>query len=71
LLALFAIPNSSAPMTLPAAVAGRWNFHAIGWGISAAMGDAATPSGATGDYVALQGASSVNVGALVALQPAG
>src|SRR6185437_11858027 len=70
LLALFAIPNSSA-MTLPGSITGRWNFHAIGFGISAAMGDASVPSGATGNYVALQGVSTVNVGALVALQPAG
>jgi hypothetical protein len=70
LLALFAIPDSSAPMTLPGATTGRWNFHAIGYGISAAMGDASIPSGATGNYVALQGVSTVNIGALVALQPA-
>src|SRR6185437_10544753 len=71
LLALFAMPNSSAPITLPGSITGRWNFHAVGWGISAAMGDASVPSGATGNYVALQGASTVNIGALVALQPAG
>ena len=71
LLALFAMPDSSAPITLPGAITGRWNFHAIGFGISAAMGDASTPSGATGNYVALQGTSTVNIGALVALQPAG
>jgi hypothetical protein len=69
LLALFAIPDSSA-MSLPGSIARRWNFHAIGWGISAAMGDASVPSGATGNYVALQGVSTVNVGALVALLPA-
>jgi len=69
LLALFAIPDSSA-MSLPGSIAGRWNFHAVGWGISAAMGDASVPSGATGNYVALQGVSTVNVGALVALLPA-
>jgi len=69
LLALFAIPNSSA-MTLPGAITGRWNFHAVGWGISAAMGDASVPSGATGNYVAIQGTSTVNIGALVALLPA-
>jgi hypothetical protein len=34
------------------------------------MGDASIPSGATGNYVALQGVSTVNIGALVALQPA-
>ena len=69
LLALFAIPNSTA-MTLPGAITGRWNFHAIGFGISAAMGDASVSSGATGNYVALQGTSTVSIGALVALQPA-
>ena len=69
LLALFAIPNSTA-MTLPGAITGRWNFHAAGFGISAAMGDTTTPSGATGNYVATQGTSTVNVGALIALQPA-
>jgi hypothetical protein len=71
LLALFAIPDSSA-MTLPAAITKRWSLHAIGWGISAAMGDASVPSGATGNYVASQGTTSTtNVGALIALQPAG
>ena len=69
LLMLFAIPDRSA-MTLPAAIAVRWNFHANGWGISAAMGDASVPSGDSGDYVALQGVSSVSVGAVVALRPA-
>jgi hypothetical protein len=69
LVALFAIPNSSA-MSLPAALSGRWNYHAIGWGIASAMGDASVGSGATGNYVALQGVSSVNIGALVALLPA-
>ena len=53
LLAVFATPNSTA-ITLPGAVSGRWNFHAIGFGISAAMGDTTTPSGATGNYVALR-----------------
>ena len=57
-------------MTLPAALTGRWNFHAIGYGISAAMGDVSVPSGATGNYVAIQGTSTVNIGALVALLPA-
>ena len=69
LLAVFATANSAA-ITLPGAVSSRWNFHAIGYGISAAMGDASVPSGATGDYVALQGSSAVNIGAQVALQPA-
>ena len=69
LLAVFATANSAA-ITLPGAVSGRWNFHAIGFGISAAMGDASVPSGATGNYVALQGSSAVNIGAQVALQPA-
>jgi hypothetical protein len=69
LLALFAIPNSSG-MTLPGVLTGRWNFHATGYGIAAAMGDTTTPGGATGDYVATQGVSStVNVGAQVALLP--
>ena len=70
LLALFAMPNSSAPITLPGAITSRWNFHATGWGISAAMGDAPVLSGPTGNYVALQGSATVNIGALVALQPA-
>jgi|HubBroStandDraft_1064217.scaffolds.fasta_scaffold29785_1 hypothetical protein len=34
------------------------------------MGDASIPSGAAGNYVPLQGVSTVNIGALVALQPA-
>lgn len=63
LLEIFATPNSST-ITLPGELAGRWNFHAIeGFGISAAMGDAAVSSGDTGNYVALQGTSSVNIGA--------
>ena len=66
LLAFFAIPNSNA-MSLPGVLIGRWNFHATGFGIAAAMGDAMTPGGATGDYVATQGTSTVNVGAQVAL----
>jgi hypothetical protein len=69
LLALFATPSTSG-MTLPAALSARWNFHAIGFGISAAMGNASVPSGATGNYVAIQKTSSVNIGALVALLPA-
>ena len=69
LLAVFATANSAA-ITLPGAVSARWNFRAIGFGISAAMGDASVPSGATGNYVALQGSGKVNIGALVALVPA-
>jgi len=69
LLALFATSGTSG-ITLPGAITGRWNFHAIGLGISAAMGDASVPSGATGNYVAIQGTSTVNIGALVALLPA-
>lgn len=69
LLVLFSIPNSSA-ITLPAAIAGHWNFHASGWGISAAMGEASVPSGDTGNYVAIQGVRSVNIGSVVALRPA-
>jgi hypothetical protein len=69
LLALFAIPNSST-LILPGVLSGRWNFRATGFGISAAMGDTTTPSGATGNYVATQGTSTVSVGAQVALRPA-
>ena len=69
LLALFAIPNS-ATMTLPGGLSRLWNFRAMGYGISVAAGDATPPSGATGDYVAMQGTSTVNVGAQVALRPA-
>lgn len=68
LLALFAIPNSST-MTLPGVLTGRWNFRATGYGISAAMGDTTTPGGATGNYVATQGTSTVNIGAQIALRP--
>jgi hypothetical protein len=35
-------------MTLPGAITQRWSFHAIGWNISAAMGDASVSSGAHG-----------------------
>src|SRR4029077_20494101 len=70
LLAIFATPNS-ATITLPGAITRRWGFRAIGFGISAAMGDVPVSSGATGNYVALQGTSTVNIGALLALQPAG
>jgi hypothetical protein len=70
LLAIFATPNS-ATITLPGAITRRWGFRAIGFGISAAMGDVPVSSGATGNYVALQGTSTVNIGALLALRPAG
>ena len=69
LLAVFATPSTSG-ITLPAALTARWNFRAVGFGISAAMGDASVPSGATGNYVAIQATSNANVGALVALLPA-
>lgn len=68
LLALFAIPNGAA-MILPGALTGRWNFRATGYGIAAAMGDTATPGGATADYVAVQNISTVNIGAQIALRP--
>jgi len=69
LLAMFATPGTSG-MTLPAALSARWNFRAVSFGISASMGDATIPSGGTGNYVAIQNTSTVNIGALVALQPA-
>jgi hypothetical protein len=69
LLALFAIPAGTA-MTLPGGLSGVWNFRATGYGISAAMGDTTAQSGPTGDYVATQSTSTVNLGAQIALRPA-
>ncbi len=69
LVGLFAIANSSN-ITLPAAMAPRWSFHATGGGIGVAAADLRPGvDGPSGNQVATAAAAALNAGALVALMP--